>query len=71
MALGEQHINDLELIHVSMALELLTDLGSDGRHGDVQRVHCLDLGRLFNHPSVSEIVPRAFVLRFDGGRRAP
>lgn len=43
VALEEQHIHHLQLVHIAVLLEFLADLGADGGNGDVQRVHSLDL----------------------------
>ena len=42
----DQDIESLELLDVSMSLVLLSDLGSEGGNGHVQRVHLLNLGAL-------------------------
>jgi len=62
MALEQQHIDDLQLAHIAVLLKLLADLGPDRRHGDVERVHRLDLrGLLFlendNRHHVSRLLP--------------
>ena len=38
----KQHVRRLQLRHISMPLELLSHLRAEGRHGHVERVHCLD-----------------------------
>lgn len=55
MALVQQHINDIDLTDVAMLLELLTDLGADGGHWDIEAVHCLDFGGLHRF-IISELV---------------
>lgn len=47
MALEKEHINNLQLANVAVLLELLANLGADGGHGHVQRVHGLDLWGLY------------------------
>lgn len=47
VALVEQHVHHVQLAHVAVLLEFLADLGADGGHGDVERVHGLDLGGLW------------------------
>lgn len=46
MAIEQQHVHRLELIHVSVSLELLPYLGANGGDGHVEGVHLLDLGAL-------------------------
>lgn len=46
VAIEEQHIDGPQLVYISMPLELLSHLRPDRRHGEVQRVHGLDLGAL-------------------------
>lgn len=80
MALVQQHINNIDLTDVAMLLKLLTDLGADGGHGEVEGVHCLDFGGLYiDHRSVSKITIEAMVrysqdwmdvLLGEGGRTA-
>ena len=43
VALEEQDIDDAQLAHIAVLLEFLANLGADGGHGHVQRVHGLDL----------------------------
>lgn len=47
VALEKEHIHYLQLTNIAVLLELLADLGADGGHGHVQRVHGLDLGGLY------------------------
>jgi hypothetical protein len=60
----QQHIHRLELIHVSMPLELLPHLRPKCRYGHVERVHGLHLGSLYSssqhlaHGSVCCPLPR-------------
>jgi len=42
----DQDIDGLELLDISVPLELLPDLGANGRNRHVQGVHLLDLRRL-------------------------
>jgi hypothetical protein len=44
--LEQQHVDRLQLLHVSVSLELLPYLCADGGDGEVERVHGLDLGCL-------------------------
>jgi hypothetical protein len=44
--LEDQHINRRFVVHVSVPLELLSDLCSDVRNGHVEGVHLLDFGGL-------------------------
>lgn len=60
MALKQQHIDNRQLAHVAVFLELLADFRPDGRYGHIQRVHGLDLGRLFTRDS--SLVGSAIVL---------
>ena len=46
VALEEKNVDNVQLADVAVLLEFLTDLCADGGDGDVQRVHCLDLGGL-------------------------
>ena len=46
MAFLDENVGGLELRDVAVALELLPHLGADGRDGDVQGVHGLNLGSL-------------------------
>lgn len=64
MALEQQHIDNVQLVDVAVALELLADLGPDRRHGDVERVHRLDLRGLYfsvrssvEHVSLLDVSP--------------
>ena len=47
----KEDIDSLELLNVSVSLELLPHLGADSRDWHVERVHCLDLWSLFLHVS--------------------
>lgn len=47
MALVQEHVDNLDLAHVAVLLELLSNLGAYGGHGEVQGVHCLDFGGLY------------------------
>lgn len=47
MALVQKHIHDGQLADVAVLLELLADLGADGRYGHAQGVHGLDLRGLY------------------------
>lgn len=49
MALGDQDVDDGQLVNVAMTFELLPDLCADGRDGHVQLVHSLDLRGLYIH----------------------
>lgn len=55
VAFVQQYINDVYLTNVAMLFELLSNLGPNGGHGDVETVHCLNLRRLQRHtqPQVS------------------
>jgi hypothetical protein len=53
MALKKQHVNDGQLVHVSVALELLPDLGADCGDGEAEGVHGLDFGGLITSAMVS------------------
>ena len=46
MALHEQYIDCLQVVDISVLLELFSHLGSDLRNGHIQGVHLLDLGTL-------------------------
>jgi hypothetical protein len=48
VALHKKDIDHGELVDESVALELLSHAGADGRDGLRDRVHGLDLGRLVN-----------------------
>lgn len=52
VALVEQHVHNVHLVHVTVLLEFLANLGADGGYGNVQRVHSLDLGGLCFHISL-------------------
>lgn len=43
VAVEQQHVDRLELVDVSVALELLAHLGPQLGHGHAERVHVLDL----------------------------
>jgi hypothetical protein len=53
MALEKQHVNDGQLVHVSVAFELLPDLGPDCRDREAEGVHSLDFGGLITFAMVS------------------
>lgn len=46
MGVEEEDIDSLQLLDVTVSLELLSHLCADGRDGHVERVHLLDLGSL-------------------------
>lgn len=53
VALEQQDVDDAELAHVTVLLELLADLCADGGHGHAQGVHGLDLRGLYIVSQVS------------------
>lgn len=53
VALEQQDVDDAELAHVAVLLELLADLCADGGNGHVQGVHGLDLRGLYMVSQVS------------------
>lgn len=42
MTIKQQNIHRLQLIHISMPLKFLSNLGSNFRHGHIERIHGLD-----------------------------
>jgi len=47
VAVEKQHVHRIQLRDISVPLKLLSDLCADGGDGHVERVHGLNLGRLF------------------------
>lgn len=51
MTIKQQNIHRLQLIHISMPLKFLSNLGSNFRHGHIERIHGLDFRcLLYPHP---------------------
>lgn len=51
MTIKQQNIHRLQLIHISMPLKFLSNLGSNFRHGHIERIHRLDFRcLLYPHP---------------------
>lgn len=46
IALEQQHVDSTQLLDVAVLFKLLADLRPDRGHGNVERVHGLDFGRL-------------------------
>lgn len=49
MTIKQQNIHRLQLIHISMPLKFLSNLGSNFRHGHIERIHRLDFRCLLYH----------------------
>ena len=49
MRVEEEDVYRLELLYVSVSLELLSDLCANGGNGHIERVHLLDFRSLSNN----------------------